>query len=233
MAEPAAPSGPPSSAVAADPAPAPPAARAPDAGPQPAEPSATAPPPGAPPHGPAAAGAAADRRVHVYEAAAHQRERVMSSFDAQRAAILKAVADQRMAALAPIMSVQAKMATSNAASAGAAPEARPAMGPAGAAALGAGRLPGFTPQQLVAADIVAAFKTMIADEVRAQLAARLQSATPGAAQPRSARERDAGADVTGAAPPPIGAALKATLKVMVAAEVAAQLDALVRAAGNS
>jgi hypothetical protein len=231
MAEPAAPSGPLSSAVAAGQASAPSAAPTPDAAPKPAEPSAAAPPPGA-----AAAGAAADRRVHVYEAAAHQRERVMSSFDAQRAAILKAVADQRMAALAPIMSVQAKMATSNAAAGtGAGPEARPAVGLAGASALGSGgRLPGFTPQQLVAADIVVAFKTMISDEVRTQLNARLQSATLGAAQPQSARERDPGADAaSGAVSPAIGAALKATLKVMVAAEVAAQLDAFVRAAGDS
>jgi hypothetical protein len=101
----------------------------------------------------------APQPAHLYEAVAGQRDRVLGAFDTQRAAILKAVADQRKAALAPIRNVQARKA-------GVPPGA--AGRPAGAAS--------FSHQQLVAADIVLTLKAMIADEVRAQLAALLEAA---------------------------------------------------------
>ncbi len=170
--------------------------------------------------------AAQERRVHVYEAVANQRSNVLSSFDAQRAAIFKAVADQRQAALAPILAVQAKMTTPGAA----APVRSTASG---------GQV---TPQQLIVADIVMALKALVAEEVRLQLGARL-----GASQPTDAAPPTDGAspasDASGSpvsarsgpssGPPAVNADFVATLKLMVADEVAAQLDALLRAAAVS
>ncbi len=119
-----------------------------------------------------------DKRVHVLDAASTQREQVLNSFDMQRKAILKAVADQREAALAPIKAVQARKTMQNTQSGSAAaanpavprPAAMPAGGPSAS-----GSQP--TPQQLVAADIVAALKAMVAEEVRVQLVALLEAAT--------------------------------------------------------
>jgi len=160
----------------------------------------------------------ADQRVHVYEAVANQRHNVLSSFDAQRQAIFKAVADQRETALAPILATQAKLTAL-----GGSAEASRRAAPSGGAVR-----PPATPQQMIAADIVAALKALVADEVRAQLAARL----PGIAAPADPAAGPAGAasGTRASAPPTTTAntALVATLKVMVAEEVAAQLDALLR-----
>lgn len=98
---------------------------------------------------------------HLYDAVSTQRDHVLGSFDAERAAILQAVADQREAAMGPVRTVQARQA------------AQLASGALG----GVGHLPpGVGRQQLVAADIVAALKAMVVEEVRLQIAALLQAA---------------------------------------------------------
>jgi hypothetical protein len=104
---------------------------------------------GAPPQSGAA-------RTHQFEAASGQRERVVSAFDVQRDAILKAVDDQRLAAMAPIRAVQARQAQG-----------------------GTGRAIGAPPapsQQNVVADIVMTLKALVAEEVRVQLVALLAAA---------------------------------------------------------
>jgi hypothetical protein len=149
---------------AAEPGPSPAPSIAPAAG----DPAATAPP--------------AERPMHLYEAASAQRDKVMTSFDAQRAAILKAVADQREAALAPIRAVRARrvgQAAANTASlfAGGIPSA-----------LGKGVIMGRSAYQpsldrgrMIAAEIVATIKTLVAEEVKFQLRGRQEAATGGAA----------------------------------------------------
>ncbi|HXW40602.1 MAG TPA: hypothetical protein VEK75_05335 [Xanthobacteraceae bacterium] len=119
---------------------------------------------------------AAEQRVHLYEAVSARRDQVLSQFAGQRAAILKAVADQRAAALAPVLAVQAKRANEPAAaSANPAPatSSGTAPSPAGNVAIGA-ELRRQTLIQLrraAAADIVAVIRSLVAAEVRAQLAA--------------------------------------------------------------
>jgi hypothetical protein len=137
-------------------------------------------PPPAPQQGsePPKSGSPEDKRVHVLDAASTQREQVLNSFDMQRKAILKAVADQREAALAPVKAVQARKTMQNTQS-GSAAAANPAVSRPAAMPAGAQSAPGGqpTPQQLVAADIVAALKAMVAEEVRVQLVALLEAAT--------------------------------------------------------
>ncbi len=101
---------------------------------------------------------------HLYDAVATQRDHVLDSFGAQRNAILQAVAEQRQAAMAPIHTVQARQAAQAAASS------------AGVAGTGGRGMPPVTRQQLVAADIVAALKALVAEEVRVQLRALLELA---------------------------------------------------------
>ena len=102
--------------------------------------------------------AEAARPVHLYDAVSTQRDHVLGSFDAQRAAILKAVSDQREAALAPIKSVQARQSSSSPAAPNAGVRGQPG------------------PRLLVAAEIVAQLKAMVAEEVRLQLLALLEAA---------------------------------------------------------
>jgi hypothetical protein len=124
---------------------------------------------------PGAAPAAGEQRVHLYEVAANQRERVLSSFDTQRAAILKAVADQRTAAMAPILAVQARLAGKAGAS-GPAPGASPGDGATQAGVGTAARLQANVHRpHAVAAEIVGTIKLMVAEEVRVQLQAVLRA----------------------------------------------------------
>lgn len=119
--------------------------------------------------------AAAEQRVHLYEAVSARRDQVLSQFAGQRAAILKAVADQRAAALAPVLAVQVKRTNEPAAGAAnptpaASPRATPS--PAGDVAIGAEirRQTLIQLRRAVATDIVAMIRTLVAAEVRAQLA---------------------------------------------------------------
>ena len=112
---------------------------------------------------------------HLYDAVATQRDHVLDSFDAQRNAVLQAVAEQREAAMAPIHTVQARHATQAAAS------------PAGAVGPGGRAMPPLTRQQAVAADIVAALRAMVAEEVRVQVCALLELAAQREAAVADAR----------------------------------------------
>lgn len=131
--------------------------------------------------------AAADQRVHLYEAVSARRDQVLHQFAGQRAAILKAVADQRAAALAPVLAVQAKRAnepavsTLNAVPASPTPAALPRATPSTAGNVASSadiRRQVLTQlRRAVAADIVATLRTLVAAEVRAQLAAVQAAAT--------------------------------------------------------
>jgi hypothetical protein len=96
---------------------------------------------------------------HIYDAVTTQREHVLGGFDNERAALLKAVADQREAALAPVRAVQARQAAQAIAGQG-----NPRL------------MAGISRQQLVAADIAATIKAMVAEEVHNQIVALLQHA---------------------------------------------------------
>lgn len=117
---------------------------------------------------------AVEQRVHLYEAVSARRDQVLSQFAGQRATILKAVADQRAAALAPVLAVQAKreVAPASASPTAAAPPGA-ALSPAGDVAIGAEirRQTLIQLRRAVASDIVSLIKTLVAAEVRAQLAA--------------------------------------------------------------
>ena len=131
---------------------------------------------------------AAEQRVHLYEAVSARRDQVLSQFAGQRAAILKAVADQRAAALAPVLAVEAKRANEPAfTSANPAPAALSgaAPSPAGNVAIGA-EIRRQTLMQLrraAAADIVAMIRSLVAAEVRTQLAAMEPAAYGGRSPP--------------------------------------------------
>ncbi len=114
-----------------------------------------------------------ERRVHLFDAAESQRARVLSSFDSQREAILKAVADQRTAALAPIQAVRARMTQ--------APPSLRGLLP------GDGRAAGMDQRAIVAAQIIADLKVLIAEEVGRQLLLLL-------APPHDSRVPDPSAD---------------------------------------
>lgn len=130
---------------------------------------------------------AAEQRVHLYEAVSARRDQVLGQFAGQRAAILKAVADQRAAAVAPIIAVQSKHANELRANEPLTNEPAPA-----APSLDPAVTPGLTsPQPLantmfggpirrrslmqfrrtVAADIASTIRALVAAEVRARLAA--------------------------------------------------------------
>jgi hypothetical protein len=120
--------------------------------------------------------AADEARIHLYEAVSTQRDKVLDSFDAQRAAILKAVADQHAAALAPIMAVNAKRATQPRAAPTTHGPMLPSAGsatPSGSSTTQAGarRQLIIAVRRAAAEEIVAALKTLVAAEVRAQLEA--------------------------------------------------------------
>lgn len=135
--------------------------------------------------------AAAEQRVHLYEAVSARRDQVLNQFAGQRAAILKAVADQRAAAVAPILAVQAKRAHE----AGVNEPAMAAMNPNPAATPSAAAPPPTNAvirrrsllqfRRAVAADIVSTIRALVAAEVRAQLAAteRKPAADPHQAMP--------------------------------------------------
>ena len=132
---------------------------------------------------PPSAPAADEPRIHLYEAVSTQRDKVLDSFDAQRAAILKAVADQRSAALAPITAVNVKRAThprpvpTNAAI----PPSPGNLAASSTSMIGTRERRQLMAdvRQAVAAQIVAALKLLVAGEVRAQLdAALLASPAP-------------------------------------------------------
>ena len=109
---------------------------------------------------------AGERRVHIYEAASDQREKVMKGFDTQREALLKAVADQRESALAPIRAVQSRQA------AVAGVDGR-VLGPRGnAMALSQTAVE----RNQTIAEIAAAIRALIAEEVTAQLTLLLRDA---------------------------------------------------------
>lgn len=135
-----------------------------------------------------------DRPVHLYDAVATQRDQVLNAYDAQRSALLQAVAEQREAATAPIRAVRERQAMQAAASAGLRPaDLQRAGGPLGANPLAAHKPYGSTAQarqQLVAADIVATLKMMIAEEVRAQLCALLNAADERLAKAAAAARTD-------------------------------------------
>jgi len=100
---------------------------------------------------------------------------VLTSFDTQRAAILKAVADQRAAAVAPILAVQARLAAGQAIGP-AATQAANATEIGRAAANAAPRLQAnLNRPHAVAAEIVATIKLLVAEEVRVQLQAVLRA----------------------------------------------------------
>jgi hypothetical protein len=150
---------------------------------------------------------AAEQRVHLYEAVSARRDQVLNQFSGQRAAILKAVADQRAAAVAPILAVAAKRANESRAAepASAAMSADPAVAPGmtppplGNAAIGgATRRRSLTQlRRAVAADIVSTIRALVAAEVRAQLAAAEPAAKP-ASDPRRAMPAESEAAGEGA-----------------------------------
>ncbi len=140
---------------------------------------------------------AAEQRVHLYEAVSARRDQVLNQFAGQRAAILKAVADQRAAALAPVLAVQAKRANEPAAaSASPTPAALPGASPspAGNVAIGAEirRQTLIQLRRAVATDIVAMIRTLVAAEVRAQLATMEPKAHVGRSVPS---ESDAATEI--------------------------------------
>jgi len=141
-----------------------------------------------------------DRPVHLYDAVATQRDHVLKSYDTQRSAIMQAVAEQREAAVAPIRSVQQRQIARESGSATAKTlEQQTAGMPPGASVLPPQRPNAsavFTRQQLVAADIAATLRAMIAEEVRRQFRDLL-----AVVDKRVAERADARDDV---APPPPG-----------------------------
>jgi hypothetical protein len=136
-------------------------------------------------------------RIHVYGAAASQRERVLSSFHEQRDAIFKAVAEQRAATAAPIEAVRAQLSGLGRSPAGRDAPLGASPAPAVAARQrGAAATP--EPRRAVAAEIVASLKQLIAEEVQRQLQlafAALECA-PGTSTPRNT------SDPTPPFPPP-------------------------------
>jgi hypothetical protein len=110
---------------------------------------------------------ASEPRVHLYDAVSTQRERVLKGFDTQREAILKAVADQHQAALAPIHAVQARQAAGTMAGG---VDGR-VLGPRGSAAPAS-----MAERTHMIAEIAAAIRVLVAEEVRSQLTTLLQDA---------------------------------------------------------
>lgn len=111
---------------------------------------------------------------HPYEFASDQRTQVLDSFDAQRRAILKAVADQRAAVTAPIRDVHNR-------------QPNRAQGPAVGTSIST--MPLGDLQLTVAGEVVAQLKALVAEEVRAQLILLLEAAT--CRQVDSAQKRSA------------------------------------------
>jgi hypothetical protein len=108
-------------------------------------------------------GVAPGQPIHLHEAATQQRDRTVTGFDAQREAILKAVEEQRLAAMSPIRAAQQRQTQAHPAQ-----PLAPGMTAAGTAQ------PNRT--QAVLADIVLTLKAMVAEEVRLQLVALLAAA---------------------------------------------------------
>lgn len=127
-----------------------------------------------------------DRPVHLYDAVATQRDQVLDAYGAQRAAVLQAVTEQREAATAPIHAVRQRQAAQGVDPAAVRPADLRATGTApGAASLAPHRPYPSTAEarrQLVAADIVATLKALIAEEVRVQVCALSSAAAEGAAE---------------------------------------------------
>ena len=111
--------------------------------------------------------------THLFDAVSTQREKVLGAFDMQRNAILQAVADQREAALAPIRAVHARQAAPGPTSEGQPNTVRPTSTPP---VYSAQPQPALNRQQLIAADIVAALKAVVAEEVRVQIVLLLEAA---------------------------------------------------------
>jgi hypothetical protein len=109
--------------------------------------------------------------THLFDAVSTQREKVLGAFDMQRNAILQAVADQREAALAPIRAVHERNAAPT--SEGQPNPVRPTSTPP---VYSAQPQPALNRQQLIAADIVAALKAVVAEEVRVQIVLLLEAA---------------------------------------------------------
>ena len=107
-----------------------------------------------------------DERVHLYEAVSARREGVLKDFDNQRAALIKAVEEQRMAAIPPSLR------------AGGRPTASPTAGLAGVA-LDAGGT-----RRPVMQEIALTLRAIIAEEVRTQLASMLAVWTETPVPPR-------------------------------------------------
>lgn len=103
-----------------------------------------------------------DERVHLYEAVSARRDGVLKDFDNQRAALIKAVEEQRMAAIPPSLR-----------GAG-----RPIAG-----------LPGMMPDMAparrpVMQEIALTLRAIIAEEVRTQLASTLAALAQTPVPPR-------------------------------------------------
>jgi len=133
-----------------------------------------------------------DRPVHLFDAVATQRDHVLNSYETQRSAIMQAVAEQREAAVAPIRSVQQRQGAQE----GGSPRARFTDAQAAGIAPGSAALPlqrqnvsaAAARQQLVAADIAATLRTMIAEEVGRQLSALLDAADRRVAERAAAHD---------------------------------------------
>jgi hypothetical protein len=108
----------------------------------------------------------ADDRVHLYEAVAARRDGVLKDFDSQRAALIKAVEEQRMAAIPPSLRARARSAAGATA------------GPAGLG-LDAGTL-----RRPVMQEIALTLRAIIAEEVRTQLASTLAALAETPTPPR-------------------------------------------------
>ena len=125
----------------------------------------------------AAPGVQTQKPTHLYDAVSTQRDHVVGSFEMQRNAILKAVADQREAALAPIKAVRERQSQQPAARDGSAQAAcRPGVAPAENIRRSRSHA-ALSQQELVASDIVATLKALVAEEVRVQLLILLEAAT--------------------------------------------------------
>jgi len=107
-----------------------------------------------------------DERVHLYEAVAARRDGVLKDFDSQRTALIKAVEEQRMAAIPPSLRPHARQT------------AGPTAGIAGMASE-AGIL-----RRPVMQEIALTLRAIIAEEVRAQLASTLAALAETPARPR-------------------------------------------------
>ena len=108
-----------------------------------------------------------------FDAATGQRERVMSTFDSQRSAIIRAVDEQRLAAMAPIHAMQGQVMQ------GQAMQGQPIQSQAAVRqAAAAPRAPSAaaSQQSAVVAEIVLTIKALVAEEVRGQLLSLLQAA---------------------------------------------------------